>query len=194
VTQKSDRGFICGRFQVPHIEHIEYAKLAKERCDFLWIGIVQPNIRHLVKSASDAPSAEHRSKALENPLTYFERQEILTAMCRGMGWRADEFACVPFPLDEAALLNDFIPAGTRCYTTICDAWNKDKQKILEAAGYPVEILLTRPQSRIQGAAIRKLIASGDPSWIALVPPETREYVERWNIAERLRHIASGTRD
>ncbi|MEE3919398.1 hypothetical protein V2I01_16940 [Micromonospora sp. BRA006-A] len=42
--ERHREGFAHGRFQVLHMEHLEYLLAAAERCDFLHVGITQPDV------------------------------------------------------------------------------------------------------------------------------------------------------
>lgn len=177
-----DEAFVCGRFQPPHNEHVEYLLDAKRRCRFLWIGVVRPDVRRMPLS----PDAVHRQEFHANPLTYAERSRILSRILVDRGVGRDEFACTPFPLDEPELLNDFMPREILCLTTDCETWNARKRERLEAAGYRVEVLFKRdPAHKIEGRRIREAIVRGDPAWELLVPPATKEAVYRLGLRERL---------
>jgi cytidyltransferase-like protein len=55
-----------GRFQPFHNGHLEYILAAKERCDFLWIGITKFEI------FTTTPLGRQRERPENNSLTYFE--------------------------------------------------------------------------------------------------------------------------
>lgn len=182
-----EQAFVCGRFQPPHNQHVEYLLRAKERCGFLWVGIVRPNVQKMDASAAEAV---HRQEFYANPLTYFERVQILSRALVDQGVSRSEFACTPFPLDEPGLLLDFMPATVTCFTTVCEPWNEKKKQILESAGYEVEVLLERKaDQKIEGRFIREAIVKGDPRWEQLVPAATKDAVYRLGLRDRL--IAKG---
>jgi nicotinamide mononucleotide adenylyltransferase len=183
-----DEAFVCGRFQPPHNEHVDYLLRAKARCRFLWIGIVRPDIQKMVPSEA----AVHRQEFYSNPLTYFERVGIICRALTDVGVNRAEFACTPFPLDEPILLPDFVSRDVPCLTSHCDPWNEAKKQLLEQAGYRVEVLFARPpEARLQGSTIREAIVRGDRSWEAVVPDATKEAVYRLNLRDRL--LAKGLR-
>ena len=66
-------GVVHGRFQVMHLKHMEYIMAAKMRCSKLFIGITNPDSMHTRESANDISRAERSA----NPLTYFERYEMI---------------------------------------------------------------------------------------------------------------------
>ena len=173
-------GLVCGRFQPPHNEHLEYWRAAKARCDFLWIGIVRPNVRDDQLGLDRG----HRSMLLSNPMTYFERATLIREILLEDGISGDSFACTPFPLDEPALLPDFVGTDVKVFTTICDPWNIKKAEVLRAMGYQVDVLFERGESRIHGQAIRLAIGLGNDDWTSVVPPATVRAVRRLNLRER----------
>lgn len=183
TTLPLDQAFVCGRFQPPHNQHLEYLLEAKARCRFLWIGIVRPDIQNMPVS----PDAVHRQEFYANPLSYFERVQILTQAMVAQGVSQDAFACAPFPLDgPLEQLADFMPCDIPCFTTICEHWNEKKRERLTQAGYQVEVLFERPPAtKIEGRHIRESIVRQDRAWEALVPDATTEAVYRLNLRERL---------
>ena len=66
-------GVVHGRFQPLHLKHMEYILAAKMRCQKLYIGITNPDSLHTRDSVHDI----HRSERSANPLTYFERYEMV---------------------------------------------------------------------------------------------------------------------
>jgi nicotinamide mononucleotide adenylyltransferase len=178
-----EQAFACGRFQPPHNDHLEYLRAAKATCRFLWVGIVRPDVRNMLPSVD----AVHRQEFHANPLTYFERVQILSRALMDSGISRAEFACTPFPLDEPDVLHAFMPPDVPCLTTNCEPWNQKKKEKLERAGYTVKVLFERdPSRKLEGGKIREAIVRGDPSWESLVPQATRDAVYRLGLPERLR--------
>ena len=68
-----DIGVVHGRFQPLHLKHMEYILAAKMRCRKLYIGITNPDNLHTRESVHDI----RRSERSANPLTYFERYEMI---------------------------------------------------------------------------------------------------------------------
>ena len=62
-----------GRFQPFHNEHLEYVLAAQGLCDFLWIGIT----KYDVTSTDLNPLGAVRERPENNPLTFFERAQII---------------------------------------------------------------------------------------------------------------------
>lgn len=179
--EKYPVGSVHGRFQPPHNQHIEYILEAKKRCDFLWIGITQYDIKDL----HDTPTIPHRSEAKNNPLTYFERINILREALISNDIEEQQFSFVPFPLESPTHLKGFLPLDIPIFTTICDEWNSFKVKLLEECGYRVIVLFEREGEIIRGKTIRSCIAAGGIIWEQKVPQPSVTAVHSLQIKKRL---------
>lgn len=179
VTQ----GSVHGRFQPLHNGHLDYILGAKARCDFLWVGITKYDItsEHL------NPLGRHRERPESNPLTYFERLNIIHAALIDSGISPAEFAFVPFPIETPVALPLFLPTHVICFTTICEEWNREKIRVLKDCGYTVEVLWERSKT-ISGAVIRESIAKGTDDWTRLVPPATVGAVNHLALRARLQKL------
>lgn len=174
-------GAVCGRFQPLHLEHLDYIKRAKERCDFLWVGIVNPDIRALIP----CPDDHHRGESASNPLTYFERVQIIVQALLEIGWSRSDFGCTPFPLDMKDRVADFLPTSIPIFISICDDWSNTKSLLLQNMGYNTEIVVTRDKTRITGTRIRAMIAENDDQWQHLVPAATRRVLANLSLRKRI---------
>ena len=179
-----NEGSAHGRFQPLHNEHLEYVLAAKERCEFLWVGITRFDIsaEHL------NPLGRHRERPEANPLTYYERVTIIRQALMDSGIPPSEFEFTPFPIETPSALSLFLPKHVVCYTTICEEWNREKIRLLEGEGYKVEVLWERIPKQLQGTDVREAIASGDERWKTMVPPATIRGVERFGVVERLQRL------
>jgi nicotinamide mononucleotide adenylyltransferase len=173
-------GSAHGRFQPLHNGHLEYLLGAKVRCRYLWIGITQYNIKNLSKS----PENRHRELPFNNPLTYFERVEMITNALVSRGVPRSEFGTIPFPVETPHLLHDYLPTNITIYTTICDDWNRHKISLLVSLGYKV-IVLWEKEKLFEGSKIRLSISRGENDWENDVPETTKRLVEKYNIRSRL---------
>jgi nicotinamide mononucleotide adenylyltransferase len=180
-TRHVAEGSVHGRFQPLHVEHLEYILEAKKRCDFLWIGITKYEISQLGLN----PLGRHRERPEANPLSYYERIVIIRQALADSGLSMDSFGFVPFPIESPPLLAEYIPTHVHCFTTICEEWNREKIRVLEAAGYTVEVLWERDK-KLSASIVRELIALGDDRWKEMVPPASVAGVERFGLAARLR--------
>jgi cytidyltransferase-like protein len=177
-------GSVNGRFQPPHNGHLEYILAAKSQCRFLWVGITRYDIRDRIPSPVDP----HREYQISNPLTYFERVQIITDMLLEANVPRGEFACTPFPIDDPGILPDFMSTSIPCFTTIFDRWNREKVARLENLGYKVIVLYERAEKALEGTAIRNLMLSGSLEWEKMVPPATVRAVHHLNLLARLAQI------
>ncbi len=173
---------VHGRFQVLHNDHLEYILAAKKRCRYLWIGITKYDSDHL------NPLGRHRERPEANPLTYFERIQMITEALVDEGIHLAEFSFVPFPIENPALLSRFLPNSIPCFTTICEDWNREKIQLLKDYGYTVLVLWERIPKKISGSRIREDIALNGKVWRNLVPAATVRSIEKLALAERLKKL------
>jgi hypothetical protein len=85
----------------------------------------------------------------------------------------------PFPIETPVRLQEFIPSGCVCFTTLVNEWNSEKVKRLNDNGFPTEILsLSVPDNMrvTSGTEIRRLIRAGDSSWARFVPSAVAEII------------------
>jgi nicotinamide mononucleotide adenylyltransferase len=164
---RSAYALALGRFQPVHMQHLEYLLATAQRGKHLIVGITNPSRRAPIPS----PTAPHRAEPEANPFSYFDRYRMIRATLLREGMRANTFTIVPAALGSPALL-DTLPSPEHmvCYTTINDAWGKEKRRIVEEAGIRVEVLWERtdPCGLITGTMIRHRIRSGE-RWDAFVP-------------------------
>ena len=172
---------VHGRFQLLHLDHLEYILMARSRCRHLIIGITSYNIHELVKMAE----APHRFSSYNNPLTYYERTEMITLALIEAGIDRSTFSFSPFPIETPEILPDFIPISFPCFTTIREEWNRKKIKRLQDIGYEVIILKEELHKEIEGTKVRQMIMNNDDSWKKLVPNATIQTVEKLQIRKRL---------
>jgi nicotinamide-nucleotide adenylyltransferase len=178
-------GSAHGRFQPLHLGHLEYLLAAKAYCDFLWIGITQFDVTSLAESPADL----HRQDPFNNPLSYFERAEMITGVMLEAGLRYGTFGVLPFPIDRPASLANYLPTSIPVFTTICEPWNRYKIETLHRAGYTVVVLWDRKEKSYEGMHVRKNILAGKSEWRQLVPPATVRIVEKYRVPDRLREAS-----
>ena len=180
-------GVIHGRFQMLHIGHMEYLLAGKERCEYLIIGISNPDIS-LTKYSGANP---HRSTSLANPLTYYERFQMITKAMIESGVNQSDFDIVPFPINYPELLFNYVPLNAKFYMTIYDDWSKEKQLSLQKLGCDIDIMWTRTneEKATSGTEVRNLIANAKP-WSHLVPKSVFEYVTENEIDKRIINMST----
>lgn len=179
-------GSVHGRFQPLHNGHMEYILAAQERCQFLYVGLTQPDIRALRSTVHGS----HRALKYSNPLSYFERQELVTQSLEDSGVERSLFSVIPFPIETADRLTDFLPLNVTCFTTIYEDWNVQKVRLLEAVGYRVEVLWRRAHKAVQGSEIRDSIRVGKEDWKRDVPQATIDLVARLDLRSRLESLSA----
>ena len=177
-------GVIHGRFQMLHNGHMEYLLAGKSRCEYLLIGITNPDVI-LTRHSDINPS---RSKPSSNPLTFFERFQMITGALLDAGVRREEFNIVPFPINHPELLFNYVPRNAKFYMTIYDDWGKEKKASLQALGCDVEVMWERtPEERFtSGSEVRGRIIEGKP-WENLVPRFVYDYVVENAIDIRMKN-------
>lgn len=169
--------FVHGRFQPFHTQHLEYIVAAKQRCDFLYIGITRSD----PTQQQQCEVAPHRADSSANLLSYFERMEMISRCLLAEGFPRGQFGFVPMPIDNPKYLPYFMGTDIQCFTTTCDDWNLHKISVLEHYGYKVLSLIDRRDSGrvgsyISGSRIRNLVANSDDSWVDLVPKAVAQYL------------------
>ena len=89
-------GVVNGRFQVFHLKHMEYLLAAKMRCNKLYIGLTNPDNTYVRETVND----ENRSAKSANPLTYYERCQMIRGALREFNVPDVEYEFVPFPINR----------------------------------------------------------------------------------------------
>lgn len=179
----TDFGVIHGRFQVLHNDHLKYLLAGKARCRHLVVGITNPD-PILTKDDSTDPQ---RSDPTSNPLTFFERYQLVQASLEEANIVHEDFSVVPFPINFPDLYGYYVPLDAVFYLTIYDQWGRRKLDMFKSLGLKTEVMWEkRPDEKgLTGAQVRKLMAL-DESWEHLVPPSTARLLKLWKIPDRLR--------
>ncbi len=179
---------VHGRFQPFHNGHLEYVTAALARTDFLIVGITQHMVRRLVQVPS--PDAVHRAAPHSNPLSYYERAQMIDAVLNDLSVSRARYTITPFPIEEPDQLSDFLPTSVPVFTTTYDRWNEAKITTLRQHGYHVDNLWTRDRKEYEGRVVWQLIEKGDSSWKGLVPGAVISLIEQYDVAGRLRALSS----
>lgn len=179
-------GIVHGRFQPLHLGHLnDYILKAKEKCDFIIVGITNPDPTHTLPDESNLS----RTRPENNPLTYFERLVMLQDAISEAGLKQHEFTIIPFPINFPQLLKYYTPEEAIHYLTVFDEWGDNKTNILKRYGLKTSILFKRDisEKNISSTMIRELIIKKG-NWKELVPKSTIKHLESYNIRERLLKI------
>jgi nicotinamide mononucleotide adenylyltransferase len=176
-------GVIHGRFQPLHLGHMEYLLAGKSRCQFLFIGITNPD----PGLTSDHSADLKRSLPMSNPLTYYERQILIKDALLEAGVRREEFDIVPFPINYPHLIQYYVPMDSHFFVTIYDDWGRVKAETLRSLGVKVEVMWERSmEDRLtSGTRVRQLLSTQGP-WESLVPSVCVRKLQEFGLAERLR--------
>lgn len=180
---------VHGRFQPFHLQHLDYLEVAFRHAEFLYIGLTQPSLTDLSTGRS---GPEHRAQRSSNPLTYFERETLITKCLVAAGYTVDRFTIVPFPIERPESLWQYLPTIIPILTTRVDDWNDEKISRLERLGYQVTVLFERDPKEVSGNDIRSLLTKGDLRWRSMVPEAAADLMIEWQLADRLRAFESSS--
>lgn len=173
-------GIVCGRFQIFHLEHLQYVMAAWERCEHLIVGITSPD-----PGVSPTEQADVNRTTLEaNPCTYYERMKMVEAVLLEQGLQRDEFDIVPYPIGCPELIQYYVPADGCHFITILDAWGNCKEQRIRDLGYRVQVLWDDKPKGISSTMIRKRMVQG-LSWKEYVPEATWHYIVDHGIDQRI---------
>ncbi|WP_251392384.1 nucleotidyl transferase family protein [Mediterraneibacter agrestimuris] len=180
-----ETGVIFGRYQIFHLKHMEGVLAAKMRCNKLYIGITHPDI---VAYAAASPLDVNGVTKMDNPLTYFERMEMIQGALRDFGVKRKEFEVIPFPVSQPDLITQYAPKDATYYMSICTPWDEEKYRILQSQGLKIEVLWRRnpEEMGMTGKMIRQLITSNSNEWQQHVPRSVAEYIIEHGIDLRIR--------
>ncbi|WP_455055813.1 nicotinate-nucleotide adenylyltransferase [Merdimonas faecis] len=175
-------GVVHGRFQVMHLKHMEYILAAKMRCDKLYIGLTNPDSMHTKDSINDI----NRSEPSANPLTYFERYEIIRGAMAEFNVPESQYDILPFPINYPEYISQYVPRDAVHFLGIYDAWDEEKYKILQNLGFETEILWKRSEAEkgVTSSWIRSCIATGE-EWEHLVPKSVYRYLTENELDKRI---------
>jgi nicotinamide mononucleotide adenylyltransferase len=182
-----ETGVAEGRFQILHLKHIEYLLAAKMRCRKLYIGITHSDLSYF-KGTSELDI--HGSKEADNPLTYFERFEMIQEAMEDFGVKREEYEIIPFPVSRPELILQYAPQNATYYMSICSQWDEECNKILQNLGLATEILWRKDEGEIgiTGTEVRELITM-EKEWEQYVPKTVAEYIKKHEIESRIQHLS-----
>lgn len=183
---KYEIGVIHGRFQVLHNDHIKYLMAGKNLCNYLVVGITNPD----PSLTRDSEANPHRSKPFANPLTYYERFLMIQAALLEQGLSYTEFSIVPFPINVPELIRYYVPLDAVFFLTIYDDWGRQKKIFLQSLGLKIHVLWEVPLEKkgLSSSDIRESMKSGD-KWEHFVPSSVVKLMYKWNVSKRLRELS-----
>lgn len=171
-------GCVTGRFQPVHAQHLGLVGIALRECEHVIVAITNPD----PGTWHQEPTSAHRHTASANPFTLYERTRLLAAALAAEGW-AQRTTIVPFELARPDAWPHYAPPTARQYVRAYSAWEREKARRLEAAGYPVTLLDGDERERRSASDIRERMAAGDAAWERLVPSATVPLLRQF-LAER----------
>ena len=172
-------GFIHGRFQLFHNDHLRYALDAKAQCEKLIVGITSPENAVLIREEVDP----HRSNSADNPFTFYERFNMVKLALLGAGVPREDFEVVPFPIERPEILYNYVPLGATSFFTIYDQWGYEKLNRLTELGYKT-VVIPRGEKAMCSTEIRHKILNNE-DWKYLVPDAVYDYITENNLTDRV---------
>ena len=179
-----ETGVVFGRFQILNLKHLEYILAAKMRCKKLYIGISFPDDVYI----KEEDEVDDRMKKSSNPLSYFERFEMIRDALLDFKVPRDAFDIIPFPIERPEYLARYVPENAVYFLGICDEKTRKNEELLKGMGYTVEVLWRRDESEkgISGTQVRQRILA-DERWNDLVPRTVFEYIISHGIDNRIKY-------
>ena len=177
-----DIGVIHGRFQVLHNDHLQYLLAGKARCRHLVVGVTNPEPSMTQSEEADP----QRSTSLANPLTYYERYQLVRSALVEAGIALSEFSVVPLPISEPLRYHHYVPMDAVFFLSIYDDWGRRKKEYFESIGVNVVVLReVSPEDKgISATTVREKLLNQEP-WRHLVPRSVAALIDQWNLGQRL---------
>ena len=182
TSYQYQQGVIHGRFQVLHNDHLKYLLAGKALCRHLVVGITNPDPSRIREESADP----RRSGRSANPLTFFERYQLVRVALTWAGLGLDDFSVVPLPIHDPQLYQYYVPIDAVFFLAIYDDWGRRKKKYFESLNLNVHVLReVNPEDKgISGSDVRRKMAQGKP-WEHLVPGGVAILLKKWGIPRRL---------
>lgn len=166
------KGMVLGRFQIFHNGHKRYLLEAMKYCDYIIIGITNPDPSRMKRTEV----ALHRNEESSNPMTYYERMKMIQKVCEELQIPTENYDIVPAPLDIPENLKYYVPNDILIMITVHDNWSLEKKRRLEVQGYDVKVLFEEyGMEKLSSTYIRKLISEGK-EYSSYVPDSVHQYL------------------
>ena len=155
------------------------------RCNKLYIGLTNPDGRHTRGSVND----ENRGTKAANPLSYYERCQMIRGAMSEFGVSESEYEIIPFPISFPEYILQYAPKDAVYYMGLFDAWDEEKYKILRSLDLQVEVLWRKPleEKGISASWIRHCIAT-DEEWSQFVPKSVYSYLTENDLDKRIKRL------
>ena len=163
------RGLFIGRFQPPHLGHLETIKHILKEKDELIIAVAAAQLSHTSK----------------NPLTAGERLTLIRTMLTNNGVASDRYWLIPMQdiLDNALWVHHvkrLVPRFDTFYGN-----NPFTKLLFTEAGFETKETGIVKRDLYEGTTIRKQIMNNEDVSKSL-DAKVNELIQKWNIAQRLR--------
>lgn len=178
-------GVVHGRFQILHNDHLKYIMAGKQRCRKLVIAITNPDPELVLPESANS----HRGTPAANPLTYYERYQLVQTAMEEAGQNPSSFSIVPLPISMPERYQYYVPLDAVFFLTIYDDWGRRKQQYFNSLGLNIDVLWDVPLSAkgINGTHVRHLMTTGK-DWEIYVPRGVADLLKKWQIPNRIRQM------
>ncbi len=172
IPTEEKRALLIGRFQPPHLGHMEVVKHILWENEELVIGI----------------GSAQESHTVDNPFTAGERVLMLLKSLAEMRLDLSKILIVPIPdINNNALwvshVLSFSPPFRVVYTR-----NPLVARLFKEAGFEVRSFPPYSRKEYQGREIRRRMLQGEP-WEHLVPKAVAEFIKQIKGLERLKEVS-----
>lgn len=168
-------GCVVGRFQPFHNDHLSLVKTVYSARGRVIVAVTNADPTWGVP-VSEAP---HRHQDDANPLTYWQRMELIRAALRGIV-PTGSYRIVPFPIHDPTRWGHYLPAQTHCWVRSRGEWEERKLRDL-ATRFEVQATPVTNPTPVSGTAVRAALVTGNPAWEADVPGPVARLLKRWMI-------------
>jgi cytidyltransferase-like protein len=181
-VQSLDRAAIHGRFQPFHLGHFAYLQHAFRLARTVIVGVTNPVPHRMTAEPTDA----HRHLSSSNPLTYYERLEIITAaIVRHDPALLARVRIVPFDVNaNPVTYPQAIPLHVTQVVAPHEPWDHEKARRFATVGYRVVEIPTVP-NRLTATRVRTALQAGDPAWRRMVPAGVDEMMDTLGVTARM---------
>lgn len=171
-------GVIHGRFQILHNDHMKYLLAGLEKCEHLVIGITNPDPTHIKFETSDPK----RSEKMANPLSYFQRYQLIHTAFAELNISKKRFSVVPFPINFPELYRYYVPMDAVFFLSIYDDWGREKLSKFKELNLDTFVLweVTPEEKGISASKLRSDILL-DNNWQKYLPESVFNKLMEWDI-------------
>ncbi|MCD6248694.1 MAG: nicotinamide-nucleotide adenylyltransferase [Hadesarchaea archaeon] len=168
----SRRGILIGRFQPPHLGHVEVIKQILEEVDELIICIGSAQLSH----------------TLHDPFTAGERMLMMTKALAEAGVDLSKVHIVPVPdVNNNAIWVSHVLSFAPPFTTVYSG-NPLVKRLFMERGFEVKSPPLLKREEYRGTEIRKRMVEGG-DWRSLVPKAVAEVMDEIKAVERLKDLS-----